>query len=102
MKKGIIMGAILVGTLCNAQAQSATNTKNPNPATTGTTGNSGVGNATNGSASSTGASTSSGSGAVGVDNGTSYGMQTTVPVNTTAVSDSSQRKQRKAKRNKSN
>ncbi|MBD2705259.1 hypothetical protein IC229_31870 [Spirosoma sp. BT702] len=95
MKKMLIMGAILLAALTSAQAQN----KNTVPVTDGTTKNSGVGNGTNGSASPQG--TSDAKGAVGADNGTSYGNQTTQPVSQTMSKES--RKERKIKRkNKTN
>ncbi|GAB3710519.1 hypothetical protein GCM10027592_47320 [Spirosoma flavus] len=90
MKKLLMMGAILLATLASVQAQ----TKNTAPVTDGTTKNSGVGNGTNGSASPQG--TSDTKGAVGADNGTSYGNQTTQPVSQTMSKEA--RKERKMKR----
>ena len=89
-----MMGGLLIATLTAVQAQ----TKNTAPVTDGTTKNSGVGNATNGSASPRG--TSDTQGAVGADNGTSYGMQTTQPGSQTMSK--ATRKERKAKRSKTN
>ena len=101
MKKILIMGALVLATVCSVQAQTANTTPSNNPNTDGTTKNSGVGNASNGSSSSSGATNSSG--AVGADNGTSYGMQSTTPGSRSATgSGSSRRKAAKAKPNKPN